>query len=59
MQKVLFQQRYGLGSPGALGSTFAEGAALQGTVAEGAALEATSAATAGATYKELVPHIDL
>ena len=47
MQKVLFQQRYGLGRPGALGSTFAEGAALQGTFAEGAALEATSAAGAG------------
>ena len=64
MQKVLFQQRYGLGSPGALGSTFAEGAALQGTFAEGAALEATSAAGAegatsaarrgaGATYRSV------
>ena len=53
MQKVLFQQRYGLASPGALGSTatFAEGAggAALATSAAGAALATSAAGAAGAT----------
>ena len=48
MQKVLFQQRYGLGRPGALGSTLAVAGATGGTSGAG-----------GGADLLLVPHIDL
>ena len=48
MQKVLFQQRYGLGRPGALGSTLAVAGATSGA-GVGAGAGATSGA--GATHR--------
>ena len=48
MQKVLFQQRYGLGRPGALGSTFA--VAGGAGAAGGATVGAAGASGAGATH---------
>ena len=52
MQKVLFQQRYGLGRPGALGSTFAVAGATSGTPGtSGAGAGAGATSGAGATYR--------
>ena len=51
MQKVLFQQRYGLGRPGALGSTLAvAGATGVHHAGGGAGAGACATSAAGATY---------
>ena len=51
MQKVLFQQRYGLGRPGALGSTLAVAGATGGTSGAGGGAGAGATSAAGATYR--------